>query len=220
MVFFNYPKNAIFGRLVPKNKIYEHTSPSSALKRNFIKEVDQIIWEYKLAPETINLPNTSSVPEVQIFKIFLRDDALSYDVLHCIDKAIPFPIIFELYIAEKTKVIAAYKRPNIANTSKWIISNYFETAWQESNTKRLPLPIAHNLEALYGNLLKQLMPFPARPGEPLQTQVERMELIRKQEREIEKCLTRMNKEKQFSHKVIVNAELRSLKEKLELMTRS
>ena len=47
--------NAAFGRILPKNKIYEHAHPSTALKELFVRQVDQIVWKYKLAHETINL---------------------------------------------------------------------------------------------------------------------------------------------------------------------
>lgn len=220
MSLFDYPKRAVFARMVPKIKIYEHTSPSSSLKRCFISQVNQIVWEYKLAPETVNLPHTRSVPELQIFKIFLKESALKHDVLHCIDKAIPFPIIFELCFEDKTKVIAAHKRPSLADSSKWVVSDYFETAWLPSNTVRTPLPMVLDLEMLYAHLLNHLMPFPARPGEVLQAHVERMESIHTHQREIEKCHSRLRKEKQFANKVMINAELRVLKQEFEKLTRS
>ena len=56
--FFDYPKAAAFGRVVPKNKIYEHGGANTALKDLFVREVDQIVWRFKLAPETNNLHAT------------------------------------------------------------------------------------------------------------------------------------------------------------------
>lgn len=219
MQLFDYPKKAAFGRSVPKNKIYEHTSPSSALKKCFIGQVQQIVWEYKLASETINLPQTKSVPELQIFKIILKEDELKHDVLSCIDKAIPFPIIFELCFEEKIKMVAAYKRPSFVDPSKWVLSDYFESDWIPIDKVRIPLPMIFDLETLYAHFLSTLMPFPALPGESLQTYVERIELIRIQQKEIEKCHSRLHKEKQFSYKVAINSELRILKQKLKDLTR-
>ena len=59
--FFDYPKAAAFGRVVPKNRIYEHAGASTALRDLFVTQVDQIVWKYKLAPETINLAATKAV---------------------------------------------------------------------------------------------------------------------------------------------------------------
>jgi hypothetical protein len=53
---FAYPKQAEFGRAVPKNKIYEHSGANTRLKGLFVEQVEKIVWRYKLASETITLP--------------------------------------------------------------------------------------------------------------------------------------------------------------------
>lgn len=55
-----------------------------------MEQVEQIVWQYKLAPETINLPAKPGVPEVQIFRIVLKTGDMSVDVLKCIDGAVQF----------------------------------------------------------------------------------------------------------------------------------
>ena len=218
-VLFEYPKSSAFGRIVPKSKIYEHVSPSKALKELFIGQVDQIVWQYKLAPETINLRQTPSVPEIEIFTITLKDGELKHDVLRSIDQAIAFPLLFELLFEGKCRVIAAYKRPSESDAAKWVVSDYFESGWLPVETPRSPLPVVLNLEALYEQLLAPLMPFPARQGERLQQRAERMSMIRLKQRELEKCEGRIQKEKQFNRKVEINAELRILKQELATLTR-
>lgn len=210
-VLFDYPKKAAFGRVLPKSKIYEHARPTSAIKELFVRQVEQISWQYKLAPETINIKGTVAVPEIQVFSIALRDDELKTEVLRCIDQAIPFPILFELKHDGKVKPTAAFKRPNEADATKWVVSEYFDGDWVLGDTLRMPLPMVFDLEALYGHLLAPLMPYPARPGEGLQARVERMERIRIKQRELVRCEARMRKEKQFNRKVAINAELREIK---------
>jgi hypothetical protein len=218
-MLFDYPKSAAFGRVLPKVKIYEHGSPSAAIKQLFVRQVEQIVWQYKLAPETINLKPSRTVPEIQIFSIALKGDELKPEVLRCIDLAIPFPIIFELRFDGKTKPVAAFKRQSEADASKWVISEYFDGDWAAADTPRKLLPMVFDLEALYGQLLMPLMPYPARPAEGLQARVERMELIRLKQRELERCEARLRKEKQFNRKVAINAELRDLKQELEGLIR-
>lgn len=218
-VLFAYPEAAKFCRVVPKNKIYAHGSPSAAVKQLFVRQVEQIVWQHKLAPETVNLKASKAVPEIQIFSITLKGDELNPGVLRCIDLAIPFPIIFELRFDGKVKPIAAFKRPSAADASKWVISEYFDSDWAAADTPRKPLPMVFDLEALYGQLLLPLMPYPARPDEGLQARVERMELIRLKRRELERCEARLRKEKQFNRKVAINAELRDLKQNIEELTK-
>ena len=215
---FEYPAKAAFGRVLPKNKIYEHASPTAGLKELFVRQVDQIVWKYKLAPETINLPSTNAVPEIQIFYVTLKNGELKQDVLRCIDKAIPLPLIFELHHNDKCKVIASYKRPNAANSEKWVVSDYFETAWLPGGTTRMPLPVTLDLGALYENLLASLMPYPAIGRETLQDQIARIEQIRDKERELEQSKARLKREKQFNRKVEINAEIRTIVHEIESLT--
>jgi hypothetical protein len=211
-VLFSFPDAAKFGRVVPKTKIYGHGSPSAAVRELFVRQVEQIVWQHKLAPETVNLKASKAVPEIQIFSITLKGDELKPEVLRCIDLAIPFPIIFELRFYGKVQPVAAFKRPNETDASKWVISEYFDGDWVSADTPRKPLPMVFDLEALYGHLLMPLMPYPARPGEDLQKRVERMERIRLKHRELERCEARLRKEKQFNRKVAINAELRAIKD--------
>ena len=143
---------------MPKNRIYEHAGASTALKDLFVTQVDQIVWKFKLAPETINLAATKAVSEIQVFGISLRTGKLDEDVLRAIDRAIPFPLIFELSWSGKRKAIAAFKRPSEADPTKWVVSEYFATDWAPEDAPRRPLPVALNLGGLYDALLTALMP--------------------------------------------------------------
>lgn len=213
--FFEYPKAASFGRVLPKTKIYEHAKAGTKLKQLFVDQVDQIIWQYKLAPETINLGATKSIPEIQVFLIKLRGSELNEDVLRAIDRAIAFPIIFELTYAGKRKAIASYKRPSEADNAKWVVSEYFGTEWEVDDGPRQPLPSALNLGALYDKLLSALIPTTSGTAEPIANRVERMESIRAKQREAERIKARLAREKQFNKRVAINAELRDVTEELK-----
>jgi hypothetical protein len=216
--FISYPKQAAFGRTLPKNKIYEHSGANTRLKDLFVEQVEQIVWQYKLAPETINLPAKLGVPELQIFSIQLKTPDLNLDVLRCIDGAVQFPIIFELSFDGRTQVIAAYKRPNDSDASRWVLSDYFATAWLPSDIERAAMPLALDLGGLYEQVLHRLIPTPARPQESLADLVARVELVAAKQREVEKATSRLAKEKQFNRKVEINAHLRQLKNELEELT--
>lgn len=206
--FFDYPKAAAFGRVLPKSKIYEHAKASSKLRQLFVDQVDQIVWKYKLAPETINLDATKAVAEIQVFRIGLRAAELDEDVLRAIDKAIAFPIIFELTHSGKRKAIAAYKRPSEADSTKWVVSEYFGTVWEVEDNPRKPLPNTLNLGGLYDKLLNALVPAEAGADEPIAARVERIESVRAKQREVARIKARLAREKQFNKRVAINAELR------------
>ena len=218
--FFDYPKASAFGRVVAKSKIYEHAGAKTALKDLFITQVDQLVWQYKLAPETINLAATRSVSEIQIFSVGMRRADLDLDVLRAIDRAIPFPLIFELSWSGKRKVVAAFKRPSEADSTKWVVSEYFESGWIGDESPRQPLPVSLNLGALYEQMLSALMPMQAVSDEDIQARVARIEAIRAKTREVERMKVRLDREKQFNKRISINAELRTAKQQLAELQRN
>ena len=217
-----YPKQAAFGRVLPKNKIYEHSRANARLQRLFVEQVEQIVWQYKLAPETINLPARPGVPEIQIFSIQLKSNELHEDVLRCIDGAVQFPILFELNQGQgdqaKTQVVAAYKRPSEVDACRWVLSSYYATDWMPATTARTAMPLVLDMGYLYAALLQNLLPLPARPQEALPDWIARIEQAASKRREVEKTQARLAKEKQFNRKVEINAALRQLKTELQELT--
>ncbi len=216
-----YPKQAAFGRILPKNKIYEHSGANTRLKDLFVKQVEQIVWQYKLAPETLHLSARPGVSEIQIFSIQLKTPELHRDVLRCIDGAIPFPIVFELIFDGRTQVIAAFKRPSLSggesDASRWVLSDYFATNWLPMDSERTAMPVALHLGGLYEQLLHRLIPLSARSQETLAELVARVEQAQAKQRELDKTTARLAKEKQFNRKVEINADLRKLKVELEAL---
>ncbi|MGE3295879.1 MAG: DUF4391 domain-containing protein [Porticoccaceae bacterium] len=214
-----YPPQAAFGRTLPKNKLYEHTGANTRLKDLFVKHVEQIVWAFKLAPETIRLPERPGVPEIQVFSLQLKTPELHRDVLRCIDGAIPFPIVFELAFEGRTQVVAAYKRPNESDPSRWVLSDYFATDWLPVGCQRTAIPVALHMGGLYEQLLHRLIPLPARPQETLAALVGRVEQAQAKQRALDTATARLEKEKQFNRKVEINAAVRQLKSELESLSR-
>jgi hypothetical protein len=218
--FFEYPKAAAFGRVLPKNKVYGHAHATARLKQLFVDQVDQIVWKYKLAPETINLSSTKSITEIQVFGVVLRTAELHQDVLRAIDKAIPFPLIFELTHGGNRKAIAAYKRPSAADSAKWVISEYFESEWEPEDKPRKRLPTALDLGGLYDKVLTALMQDEVGKTEPLEARVLRSEALRAKSQEVERINCRLRREKQFNKRVAINADLRAVKIELQKLSRT
>lgn len=220
---FAYPKQAEFGRTLPKNKIYEYSGANTRLKNLFVEQVEQIVWRYKLAPETINLAAKPGVPEIQVFSIQLKTPELHHEVLRCIDGAVQFPIIFELTQGQgaetRTQVVAAYKRPSDTDSANWVCSEYFKSGWMPATAERVPLPLALDLAGLYEQLLHRLVPIAPRTQEPLRDLVARTEAVMIKAKEVAKTEASLAKEKQFNRKVEINSILRQLRAELEQLCR-
>lgn len=213
---FAYPKQSAVNRVLPKTKIYTHAKASNALQRKFVDQVDKILWRYKLATETTNLTARHNINEIQVFEIYLKADDLNEDILRAIDRTIRHPIAFQVKCPGKTRFVMTAKRKNEADTAKWVIGEYFWTDWQtDDEIDFTPLPTVLDLHALYEEILRRHFSLPAREGESLQDQLERVGEVLRLEREADKLESKINKEKQFNRKVELNRELRSLKTEAE-----
>lgn len=215
---FAYPKQAEFNRLVPKTKIYAHARASKRIKELFAKQVDEILWKYKLSPETINLPARSGINEIQVFDVTLKTPELDPDVLQSIDKAVPFPLVFQLTYDGQVSFAVSYKRPSEADASKWVIEATFQTAPRPVSAERSHLPVALDLAGLYEHIVRCHIPMPQRPGEGLAEHVARFNELEAKKKVQQHLKTRLAQEKQFNRKVELNAALRTLSQELETLS--
>ncbi|MBK7120793.1 MAG: DUF4391 domain-containing protein [Comamonadaceae bacterium] len=215
---FAWPAQAAVNRPVPKTKIYAHAKPTAAQRALFVDQVESIIWAYKLAPETINLPAKPDVPEIEVFEIALKLPDVSHSVLRCIDKAIPFPILFVLRFEDRIQAIAAYKRPSDAASGQWVLGDYHATPWQKDDAPRAALPVALDLQGLYEQLVRHHLAIPARPGESLRDQLDRLAALAAKQTAATKLEARLAQEKQFNRKIEINAQLRTVRTELHALS--
>ncbi|MCD4806813.1 MAG: DUF4391 domain-containing protein [Methanococcoides sp.] len=218
-ILYDFPKRAVFGRMLSKTKIYEHATPNSKVKELFTREVEKMTWAYKLSPTTLNLPVSEGVHEIQVITIILKTGTLAEEVLQTIDKAIPSPILFHLSYKDKSRYVAAYKRPSEADKNKWVISSYFKTEWIADSSDKVKLPAVLNMGALYQAFLKAIIPIPFRKNETLDELVTRIDNLYIKERNAAKIESRMKKEKQFNRRVEMNGSLNELKQEIEELKR-
>lgn len=216
---WQFPVQAEFGQIIPKEKIYQQVSAGKALKDRFSDEVKQIRWAYKLATSTINLPGSDDVPELEIITITLKGETLANDVLAAIDKAIPLPLIFELKRqwgdTEQIRYATAFKRRSEADASKWTCSDYLFSEWIDTDSAEVILmPTVINLAELYHRLLASLLPLPPREGETIEQTMARMTAINSQQKKLVQMKKKVVAEKQFNRKVELNRQLKALQQQL------
>lgn len=209
-LLYRWPTAAKFGSRVPKEKLYSHGTVSIAVREKFITEVRRITWAYKLAESTINLAGSTAVPEIQVFEIDAKDNDVSEPVLTAIDKAIAFPIIFEIGRGEgqerSIRMVAAHKQLSSGAPK---LSAYFSTAWQSDEIERQPIPTSTTLPALYAALLDPLAPVTTRPGEDMSEVASRLEKVRKLEREIVSLERKLRTEPQLNRKIELRRALKT-----------
>jgi len=222
-VLFDYPTKARFGRKIPKSKLYENASANTKLKDKFVNQIEKIVWQYKLAPNTLNLDATNKVPEIQVFDIFLKTKEVDQVLLEVIDKAIPLPIIFQIYKDNKVKIKAAYKRPSESANNKWVIESYFESEWLDKDVAKQPMPQALDLGKLYEQLLKSLMPVEVTSSKTTQTLDEQVGIINQinsLQKELDKLNSKYKKEKQRNRQFEINKQIKLKQKELNQLTKA
>jgi hypothetical protein len=225
-MLFNYPISAKVGRKIPKNKIYEQATINNKLnnklntklKNKFVNQIEKIIWQYKLAPNTLNLNATAKVLEIQIFDIFLKNEELDEELLKVIDKAIHHPIIFQIYKNNKIKIKSAYKKSSELSNNNMLIKAYFESDWLDKNTPKQPLPQALDLEKLFNQILKSLMPIEVINNKTLKNTDERIEVINQintLQKQLDKLHLKYDKEKQRNRQFEINQQIKIIQEQIQ-----
>jgi hypothetical protein len=221
-MLFNYPINAKVGRKIPKNKIYEQITTNNKLnvklKNKFVNQIEKIIWQYKLATNTLNLNATAKVLEVQIFDIFLKNEELDEELLRVIDKAISHPIIFQIHKNNKIKIKSAYKIASELSNNKPVIKAYLESDWLDKNTPKQPLPQALDLEKLFNQILKSLMPIEVINNKTLKNTDERIEVINQintLQKQLDKLHLKYDKEKQRNRQFDINQQITIIQKQIQ-----
>lgn len=213
---FDFPPSTLVNRVIPKARIIENARPSTRLKDLLTQQIQQIRWHAKLSPETIKIPATPQVPEIQIFHLTLKGSEIHPDLLGLLDKTIPQPMLMVIETADqKLAHSAAYKRPSEADASQWVVSARFTSAFAPRDSITLqPLPVALDLARLYTALLQPLLPLTARKSETLPVLIERCDQHQLRQRKITQLTAKVNREKQFNRRVALNQELNTLKAEL------
>lgn len=237
-MLYRYPPTAKVDKIIPKNKFYQRGSANHRIERLFVEQVESIRWAYKLSPHTINLNDSETIKEIQIFSIVSRVERLDTEVLQFIDKLIPSPIIFEIVFEDKIKVIANYKRQSQADSQKFVLGKYYATDWQDP-AQREDLPIVFGIADLYEYFIEQLLLSinKASPDVVLIPNIkanlstmtqktdsiedkiahaEKVALLTKQINELQK---RIYKEKQFNRQVEMNLQLQTLQKQLKELSK-
>ncbi len=212
------PQSTEFNKRIPKQKFYEHITVSPALKKSFVDQIRMIYWRNKVAATTVNLAPGTIVDEVEVFEIKLNSASLDEAVLRQIDREISYHIIFLLEYEGKLQAWTAYKEKTPTANAGFKVGKYYHTEWMTE--AELPIRIdGLNLDAVYENFVRQIAgdALKADSGESLKASVERDEKKKQLEKQIAALENKMRREKQLNRQMEMNAELKRLREIVEVL---
>ena len=147
-----FPAHARVGKIVAKENFYGNIDNST--KNLFQDEIARIIWEYKLAPETINL-SAKNWQEIEVFRIMLKNSSISEKILKTIDSVIPYPILFLVESGSLEKAIICFKEQNQKDENFAKVDTYFATGWNDKRLENIKID-GLNIDAVFNNFVRQV----------------------------------------------------------------
>lgn len=138
----NLPAKTVYGKLIPKEKLYNHADINSSTKEKFVRQIERITWTNKISPETVNV-KPGKYSEIEVFRIDLKDCNIDDKLIQIIDRAIPYPILFVIYYNDYFYLTMPYK--DGVN-----IGPYFMSGW----TSNMYLTLTGlTIDQIYANIL-------------------------------------------------------------------
>jgi hypothetical protein len=200
----NLPKDCLVNKFIPKNTFSNKTTLTSRIKDDFTQSIQKITWKYKLSPETLSIPVSWQVEEIQVFEIELKEKSIPQNVLRVIDKLIPYPILYVFIYGDNFAYgITLKDDPN---------KSYYFSEWNE------PIEFdfhAINLEKVYQNIIKKFIRQVSTESMSFTEVVATDKKISTLSAEILALKNKIQAEKQFKKKLELNRVLLSRSQELQ-----
>ena len=197
---FELPKECYVNKFIPKKVFYEKVGVSSGLKDEFVNLVERITWLYKISPDTIGIPKTDLIEEIQIFQIDVKEKKIPLSVIKTITKGVKYKILFLIKYNDdycySIKVDENY-------TSEWNDDIKFEFN-------------AINLEIVYENIVKAIIN-EKENSKRFEDIIEEKNNKNDLEKKINILRQKIKSEKQFNRKTELNIELNKLLKQMEVI---
>lgn len=194
----NLPQECYVNKFIPKKIFYEKVGVSSGVKEEFVNLVERITWLYKLSYDTIGIPKTDSVEEIQIFQIDVKDKKIPLSVIKTITKGVQYKILFLIKYNEDYRYLIK-------------LDDIYTSDWNEEIDFQLN---GIDLENVWNNMVKGIIKETDNDlsiGEILESKNKIDELKNK----INKLKSQADREKQFNRQIELDHEIKRLNKELE-----
>ncbi|HEX8227465.1 MAG TPA: DUF4391 domain-containing protein [Candidatus Saccharimonadales bacterium] len=142
----NLPKSTETDRFVAKTSFYKQPGMTPKLQDLIEQQIDRIVWKNKVAPATMDI-SSGDIAEFQVFEIKLSAHELDSAVLVCLQKSVPYPIVFVVHGGKGSQAAAVTASAN----GPVVLS----TGWQSGVSLE---PKGDSTDTLYKNYLLQISP--------------------------------------------------------------
>lgn len=238
----NLPASCTLGKTIFKKQFYDNAGLSAADKKLITNNVEKVIWQYCLKPDTINIQpyidDEYELLEVQVIEARLKKDSRHQRIAEIIMRAIPYPVILQLTSNNKLMIAAGIPRISLADKQKHTVEDFVFSPWigvenlsQEeqdflASIKASKLSFT-NFFRFYSDFVDQLHLFNAAKlaGKTLQGIDPRIaqqvhEDVTDIERQLVALRAKLKTESMFKRKVELNVQIKKLEENKKIRMRN
>lgn len=204
------PTSTVVNRRVPKDRFYLGRRDGAELKRLFTESVDKIIWSHKLSPQSLNLPPSTEVPEIELFTTTLTTRSVDRRLYEAMDEAVkPHAVLHLFKTADHVEVVLGYRAPGDK------AARYYSKSWLDFGAIVLDFT-ASSIDALYLSLLAQVSGGTFSPGASRSVTAAVADDSRRQvlEDKIRRLEVQLRNEKQTNRRFELSGEIRKLRKQL------
>jgi len=199
------PSATAVGRVMPKEAFYKRLTLSSDLKEKFVTDVKRITLSSSLTAATLNLEAGTEITEILMLTIDLKKQQFDGRIVENIARQNPHKLLFLLRFEDKAQLAVYYAK-------------LYTTAWLPYDEITLKVK-GFTLDTVWQGFLEQIALQDGltenKPGEDIDTKLQRQEMILKLQKEIEKLEKRTQSEVQPKKKFDLYGQLQEEKQKLE-----
>ncbi len=163
-----------------------------------------------LSTERLGLEESDNVKEIYFIGIELNSNNVPTLFLEQFNSSVNFQILFTLRWKDKVKYLLPIK---VWKEEKLKTLKTFESDWLTENL--VEFPYTSKLENVFKEMIAVITTYKFRLDEGFEDYIKRLELIKKQQAEIEKQTRIMNNERQPNIKMALNDKIKALKKELQ-----
>ena len=227
--YLHLPKSTLAEKTITKN-IFELADISNSDKKMLTKDVDKIIWEYRIAPDNSNIravcDDSIDYSEIQVIRIDLKQRLHIARIADLILSSFQYPLLIVMHESSDSLFVAAHVRINQNDRSRLVIEDVIRTEWiPDANIPEDILDMSKmrstNLFDLYSDLYDALLRIKAESQAPISRKLTPEEYrrinatIAQIDEQIAVLRAQLKKEDQFNRQMELNNRIKELQKSKE-----
>ena len=223
------PKSTLAEKTITKN-IFELAEICNSDKKMLSKDVDKIIWEYRIAPDNTNIKAVCNdildYSEIQVIRIDLKQRVHISRIADLIFSSFQYPLLLVMCESSESMFVAAHVRINQNDRSRLVVEDSIRTDWIPDpqipeNILDMSKMRSSNLFDLYSDLYDALSRIKAESQVPIHQKLSSDEYRRINETvadingKITALRAQLRKEDQFNRQMELNNRIKELQKSKE-----